>query len=352
MDAIDLSVARRIVPELIETLQERAWMLHRIRLLQPIGRRALAVELATTERVLRAEVEFLRQQGLIVSAPAGMSLTEEGNALLDELDKVLATIEGRAELSARLSRVLGIQTVYIVSGNSDQEAWVKDTLGYQAGVQLRELLREDDVLAVTGGTTMAAVARMMPKKGSELPLKVVPARGGLGESVYAQANTIAEELADKLGGTSVMLHVPDRLSTETLEILMQEPQVQQRLQEVRNATVVVHGIGDAVQMAKRRQLSAEEIQLLRENDAVAEAFGYYFNRAGQIVYAMTTVGLRLDDLADMRLVIGVAGGSSKAAAIAAAAKAYKIDVLVTDEGAAREILNLHGGIHSEDENRH
>ncbi len=351
MNYIDLSVARRIVPELIETLQERAWMLHRIRLLQPIGRRALAAELGTTERVLRAEVEFLRQQGLIASAAAGMSLTEEGNALLDELDKVLASIEGRAELSTRLSRVLGIADVYIVPGDSDREEWVKDTLGYQAAIRLREALRPDDVLAVTGGTTMAAVAKMMPKKSEDIPIRVVPARGGLGESVYGQANTIAEQLAERLGGTSVMLHVPDRLSLESLEILMQEPEVQQRLAQVRSATVVLHGIGDALEMARRRQLADAEVAELKEKSAVAEAFGYYFNQSGQIVYSMTTVGLRLDDLENMRLVMGVAGGASKAKAIAAAAKAYQMDVLVTDEAAASAILDLHGGTKYEDENR-
>jgi central glycolytic genes regulator len=41
----------------------------------------------------------------------------------------------------------------------------------------------------------------------------------------------------------------------------------------------------------------------------------------------------------MRLILTVAGGHSKARAIVAAAKAYRMDVLVTDEGAAREILN-------------
>ncbi len=339
MEAVNLGVARRIVPELLDTLRARARVLQRIRLLQPIGRRALAMEMGLTERVLRAEVDFLREQGLVMAAAAGMSLSDEGNALLEELEPLLASIEGRAELAIALARVLAIPTVIVVSGNSDREDWVKNTLGLAAARYLRFTLQASDVLAVTGGSTMAAVARMMPDKGLPMPIEVVPARGGMGEEVALQANTIAEHLAGHLGGRSIMLHVPDRLAEGTLQQLMHEPLVEQSLAEVRRTTVVIHGLGDAIQMALRRQLSSEETEMLRQRRAVAEAFGYYFNPEGEIVYSMTTVGLRLTDLADLRLVVAVAGGDSKAPAIAACAKAYRMDVLVTDEGAAKALLS-------------
>ena len=346
MDSINLSAAQRIVPELLETLRSRSRILHRIRLLQPIGRRALATELGTTERVLRSEVEFLRQQGLLDAGPAGMVLSDEGNALLDELDSVLATMEGRTELALTLEKVLGIPRVVVVVGDSDGEQWVKDTLGFQAANELRNLLCEGDVVAVTGGSTMATVAKMMPQ-GKALPVRVVPARGGLGESTSIQANTIAEQLATVMGGSYSVLHVPDRLSEETLKRLTDEPMVQERLNEIRQSTVVVHGIGGALQMAERRALSHDEYLMLEEQGAVAEAFGYYFNQQGQTVHSMTTVGLKLADLDRMRFVMGVAGGTSKAPAIASVAKAYRIDLLVTDEGAARAILNhVHGGVRS------
>jgi central glycolytic genes regulator len=338
VEVIQLSVARRMVPELLETLRSRATILHRVQLLQPIGRRALADELGTTERILRSEVDFLRRQGLIAATAAGMSLTEEGHSLLEEVDELLAATEGRAELATRLSRQLFIPKVLVVQGDSDTDEWVKDTLGYQAATQLRALLLDEDVLAVTGGTTMAAVAQMMPVKGETRKVRVVPARGGLGETVSVQANTIAAELAQRLGGDSIMLHVPDRLSQETLDQLMNEPQVQERLKALRQANVVIHGIGGALRMATRRQMDADEIRSLQQCGAVAEAFGYYFNSDGEIVHTMTTVGLRLDDIRTMRTVMGVAGGHSKAQAIAAAAKAYRMDVLVTDEGAAKAIL--------------
>lgn len=337
---MDWSLTRRIVPELVDVLRSRVRIMQRIYLAQPIGRRALAIDLGLTERVLRAEVDFLKQQGLIVASPAGMSLSEEGEDLLESLDEVVASLEGRTELSKALARVLDIERVIVVSGDSDRDGWVQNTLGHQAASFLQGELTEGDVLAVAGGSTMAAIANMMPMRKQPFSVRVVPARGGLGEEVDLQANTVAAVLAERIGGTSMMLHIPDRVQQHTLEQLLTDPYVRERIPEIRRATIVAHGIGDALRMAERRQLTSDEIAILKQSGAVAEAFGYYFNEDGQPVYAMTTVGLQLADLDRMRLVLAVAGGHSKARAIAAAAKAYRINVLVTDEGAASEILSL------------
>ncbi|QQE79982.1 sugar-binding transcriptional regulator [Alicyclobacillus sp. SO9] len=342
MKPVDLGAIRRVVPELIEDLQARVRILQRVKLLQPIGRRGLAVQMGLTERVLRSEVDVLRQQGLLEFASAGMSVSDEGERLLEQLDIALASLDGRDALSGALSRILEIPHVVVVPGDSDEENWVKQTLGYQASQELAARLSRTDVLAVTGGTTMAATAKMMPQH--EFPsVKVVPARGGLGENVSLQSNTIASELAKQLGGTSIMLHVPDQLSQDTFHRLVQEPHIQQRLSEVRDATFVLHGIGDAMKMAKRRQMDDSEVEVLNTSGAVAEAFGYYFNAYGETVYSMTTVGLRLADINHIRVIMAVAGGHSKARAMAAAAKAYRIDVLVTDEGAAKQIIQHYGG---------
>lgn len=335
---MELNAIKRVIPEMMELLKQRVRILQRILLLQPIGRRALSVEMVLTERVLRKELDFLRDQGLISTSAAGVYLTDDGCQLLDELENVVSAAEGRTQLARRLSELLSIPCVLIVEGDSDEAIWVKDNLGRKAATHLRNALLQNDVVAVTGGTTLASMAMHMPENGDSLKVQVVPARGGVGERVDIQANTVASLLADRLSGTSVMLHVPDRLSEETLEQLLTDPYVHERLKEIRRATIVVHGIGDALAMARRRKMSDEEVALLCEREAVAEAFGYYFRADGQVVYAMTTVGLRLDDLDSMRLIMAVAGGRNKAVAVAAAAAAYRIDVLVTDEGIAEALL--------------
>jgi central glycolytic genes regulator len=341
METSDWSAVRRVVPELMDVLQQRLRILQRVHLLGPIGRRALAQAMQQSERTLRAELDILRQQGLLLSSAAGVSLSDEGRTLLGDLEAVATAAAGRADLSRTLRQMLSIPNVIVVEGDSDEEPWVQGQLGLQAGQYLPTVLRDNDVLAVTGGTTVAAFAQNMPNWDSLTGIQVVPARGGLGETVAYQANTIAALLADKLGGTSMMLHVPDRLSSGAFEQLLTDPYIQQRLPTIRSTTVLVHGIGDALAMANRRQSSEEEIDLLIEREAKSEAFGYYFDENGQVVYSMKTIGLRLSDISHVRVVVAIAGGHKKATAITAAAKAYRIDTLVTDEGAAHRLVQLH-----------
>ena len=93
-------------------------------------------------------------------------------------------------------------------------------------------------------------------------------------------------------------------------------------------------------MARRRGLSDEEIQKIEEVGAVGEAFGYYFNKQGDIVYATSSIGARIDDISNIETRIAVSGGKNKAEAIISTEINNNNSVLITDEGAAREILSI------------
>ena len=54
-------------------------------------------------------------------------------------------------------------------------------------------------------------------------MTVVPGRGGLGERMEIESNTIAAELAKKLQAQYRLLYVPDNLSPETMESVINEP---------------------------------------------------------------------------------------------------------------------------------
>lgn len=331
-----LALQQQLVPDLLTTMKKRYRILHHLFLTQPIGRRALAQQLQTTERILRAEVDFLKEQGLLIIETVGMHLTDAGKTLLDELADVIREIEGLGKKERRLADLLGLQKVCIVPGDADQDPLVKKALGHAAADYVRNILRSGDILAVTGGTTVATLADQMPRH--QLGIEVVPARGGIGENMEFQANTIASRLAAQLGGTYSLLHAPDLMSDEALQTFISEPHVKDTLQRIRRARMVVHGIGQAIPMARRRKLPEAKIDQLAGQGAIAEAFGYYFDRSGNIVHAMNTVGLRLSDLKHIERIVAVAGGKSKAEAISAVAHGCPINVLVTDEAVADAIL--------------
>ena len=146
----------------------------------------------------------MRANGLVDIYKPGIFLTDEGHAIVPKLRNFLNELDRINELEHRLTEALHIDRVIITP--TEGTLMVKK-LGFAAAKLLQELLEPDSVVAISGGSTMAAVAEEMPV----LPFNpiVVPARGGVGEVVEYQANVIASVLAERLRGTYKMLHLPD-----------------------------------------------------------------------------------------------------------------------------------------------
>lgn len=334
-----IDIQKRILPDLLQIMQKRYLILQYINVMQPVGRRNLSASLNLTERVLRSEVEFLKDQKLISMSAQGMALTNEGQEILESLERVMRDIMGINTLERQLKERMGIRKVIVVPGDSDQSPWVKSELGRATAVSMKDLLHSKNIVAVTGGSTMAAVADMLTSDFGQKDLLFVPARGGIGEDVKNQANTICAIMADKTHSRHRLFYVPDQVSSEFYESLIKEPMIFEVMNLVKSASMVLHGIGDAITMAERRNTSPEDLRKILEGNAVGEAFGYYFNEAGEIVHKVLTIGLQLSDLENIGDVIAVAGGASKAKAIRAyMKKAPSSTILITDEGAAKQLL--------------
>lgn len=155
-----------------------------------------------------------------------------------------------------------------------------------------------------------------------------------------QANTIAAKLAQGLGGYYRLLHAPDNVEPHLIDTILKEPSIREVVSLGRRADVLLHGIGTAEEMAKRRGLAEEDVMQLIINGAVGEAFGYYFNEHGKVVYSTASVGIRMEDLAKIPLVVGVGGGRSKAWAMLSVVRLGYCDVCITDEGAARKVIQI------------
>ncbi len=335
-----IQVLRQIAPEGIKIVEKRYAILRTIHFDAPMGRRALALKLDEPERMIRSELDWLYQSGFLIKSNSGMQLSVDGEQMLYSLGKSIHTIRGLTELEVELATRLNLKTVIVVPGNSDCESVVKQDVAKATARYIRQILCDGDILAVTGGTTLAAVADSLASDGIKRNVAVVSARGALGEKVEFQANTIAAKLASSLGGVYRLLHAPDNLEPHLMDTILKDPSIRGVVSLCRRAHVLLHGIGTAEEMATRRGFDDESVMELIVNGAVGEAFGYYFNAQGEIVYSTASVGIRLDDLAKIPLIVATGGGKSKAWALLSVIRLGYCDVCITDEGAARRVIQI------------
>lgn len=336
-------VLKYAFPEMEELLPLRFNLLNNIKFNQPVGRRMLSGTMGYTERVVRRECDILKDNNLIDYYPDGMRLTQKGHEVLEALTNVFYKINGINILEQELAKKLHIKRVIVGSVGIQDEQVSLNEIGYEAAKYLSTLIDPKMIIGLTGGSSIEKVINgyksdWVHVDGSEI--MVVPARGGLGNKSEYQANTLAEKLAGKLGAQYQILYTQDNLSRATIEELKNEPNIKRILRNIAKLDVLLFGIGRANVMANRRVLAQEEIDDILSKGAVAESFGYYFNKDGEIVHEISTIGIDLDIFKNLKNVIAVAGGVDKADAIIAISKVNPNLVLVTDERTAKKIQEI------------
>ena len=332
-----IDIQKSIVPDILSHMLKRLDILSYIETEQPIGRRTLARRLGMTERVLRREVEDLTELNLIKVDAKGISISDNGRQTLRDVEPFLTLIESRNDLAVQLKAKYPLKDIFVVRGDADRNAMVKEELTRLMAEVLTENLFKGAIVSVAGGSTMASVSKFLRPKHEGLLF--VPARGGLGEDVAFQANSIVSHLAEATSGEHRMLYAPDSISKASLESLKEEPMVKEIIDLNKRSSMVIHGIGDALQMAKRRNVTEEVMTKLDASNAVGETFGFYFDAEGNIVHKVKTIGLQLEDLENKESIFAVAGGDSKKEAVKAYLKlAPQNTILFIDEAVAQHLL--------------
>lgn len=333
-----LSLQKKIVPELVEVLDKRYSILRTIYYNQPIGRRVLANQLDLSERIVRSEINFLKSQNLIDINTPGMTVTEEGQEVVDKLKDFIHEIKGLSDIEKNIKSFLGLKDVVIVPGDVKKNKSILKDIGKATANYLKFIIRDNNIIALTGGNTIKEFVEAVPKMSNLSNVLVVPARGGMGRKVEIQANTLAASLAKKLNGSYKLLHIPENLSLSLLDTLLKEKEIKEVIDNIHKADILIYGIGEALVMAEKRDVSKEEYDKLKELGAVGEAFGCYFNKDSKVVSENTSIGININEARKINTHIAVAAGENKVDAIIATMMNNHNAVLVTDEAAGRKIV--------------
>jgi deoxyribonucleoside regulator len=193
---------------------------------------------------------------------------------------------------------------------------------------------------------MSAVANRLPPFWNE-GVEVVLLNGAMNiRSPGTRTNNTAELFAYSANGTATLLPVPAILGHAATRVALEEdPTIAGVLALGRRAPVICFGMGAVVPdsvLVQSGFVTEAEQAALRAKGAVGDILSRYIDADGNIVdpeLDARTIGLDLNDCADRDFSIGVCAGRAKHAIALACLRARYLNVLVTDDGTARFLLD-------------
>ena len=242
-----------------------------------------------------------------------------------------------------LRKRFGIRDAVVVIPEQSESAL--SALGRAGSYYLQTIVGAMDVLGVSWGTTLAQVVHHLGS-AHDLRLEVVQLMGGLANAaVGAQPNEQVHSFATAFGGRPCYLSAPLYVESKVVaEALQRGPIVGNTLRKALTVTVALVGIGAidlATSLFRCTGLPRESVAKLQSMGAVGEICGRFFNRSGQPCapeFDSCTMSASIEDLSRVPCVIGIAAGNQKTEAIRSALGGELIDVLITDEQTATQVL--------------
>ena len=252
------------------------------------------------------------------------------------------------ELEERLKAVFGLQEAIVIPALAETSSTSLNALGNIAAEYLLEHLRDGDVLGIGGGTAINAIVQALAPTRT-YQVEIVPLLGAVQGEITHDVNYLATHMAERLGAKAYQLHAPAFVDTrEHCEALRRMGPVKEILDIARRANIALVGVGtvdaEVSRFVQFTALSAEDMKRIAEEcGGVGDINAFVYNVEGQACaheYANRVLGLTLDELKNIPYRIGVAGTAAKALPLYGALRGGYLQALITDETAARGILEL------------
>lgn len=221
-------------------------------------------------------------------------------------------------------------------------------MGYLAAHLLNQMVSDHDTIGISYGRSIAHTIQQVAATVRS-DVTVVQIIGALGSSnPLIEGIDLTRELARRYDARYRYLHSPLIVeNAHTRDLLVNEPSVRETLTLGRQANIVLMGIGtlasDHFGLIWRGYLDQDELIELRRRGAVGHMCAQFFDRNGQLLgddLSHRSVSIGIEALRDVETVVAIAGGEDKAEAIRGAMMGHFLNILVTEDTTARQILQL------------
>ena len=267
------------------------------------------------------------------------------NRLLDKARKAgiiqFSVREGdskRMIVERELITQFGLKDAFVVPSPINEQD-INESVAQAAAMYIHERLDKSGYINMGYGDTSSRILNHLANI-CEFPVNVVSLTGGVN---YYLPNTRSSIFNAKLYLTPAPLLMA---SEDIVKAMEQEPSVKQIRHMATLAQMSIVGIGGVdsnATLLTNGTLNHSDVLLLSMQGAVGDMLCHFIDKDGNVIQSSLERKLMstpLEQLKEMSNSIGVAGGSTKSEAILAALKGNYLDVLITDETTATNVLRL------------
>ena len=247
-------------------------------------------------------------------------------------------------LERRLCRAFGLDEATVVPAPVE-EAATAAVVGLAAGIYLRDQVCAGMSIGVGWGQTLSMSLKAIGGESFDR-VSVISLLGGMTHSRAVNPSAVARRMADAFGADCYQLTAPVFVADEaTRKALWAEPALHDLLQRARRVDIALVSVGDVsadATLFREGLLPRSELASLRAAGAVGDVLCHFLDAEGRVVdhpVNRRVIAVGLEDLRRAAKIVIAAGGARKVAAVRAALTATRARVLITDEAAARTLLD-------------
>lgn len=258
--------------------------------------------------------------------------------------KVQSPITENLRLEGEI-RSLHQLTEVVVTLPEEEGEPLNKVLAWAAAQILEQRLRPGIKIGVgLGRTTSYLPDFFTPHK--HMDCTFISLAGGLNsrERIDSSNETLLK-LSKLSGGAAKYIYAPFLVSSANIRAaIMQDKAVESVIEQAKKTDLAIFSVGTPDNFALLHQfnlITTEEMAEIRSMGALGDVIGRFFDRSGQEIvtsYNDRVIGLTIDELRAVPDRILVAGGPKKHAAILAALVGKVANILVTDIGTARWLI--------------
>jgi DNA-binding transcriptional regulator LsrR (DeoR family) len=252
------------------------------------------------------------------------------------------------DLEQRLMTRFHLREVQVLLSKGRDDDKVREGMGVLAARLIDHEITDGTILGISYGRSLACtIAALSPTQ--QVATSVVPIIGALGsDNPFIDGPELVRRFAQIYGGDFRYLPAPLLVDeVRTRNALLQSPQILETLSLARRSNAILMGIGSLTPGYSSHiwagYLDERELAWLREKGAAGHMAAQFYDINGQFMDVdvnQRSVGIGIKALPGKDPVIAVAGSEAKAEAILGALRGRYLNVLITDDTAARKVLAL------------